>query len=285
MDKTYLDRIRLRRQLIKDHGNIVVDANKKIAPAVSEFYTWMMGTYLPLRYPTMFQIVQNTSMVPKQRSQPLLTSLVTRETIPIRPPSTAIEALSLLGSHIDTEFLFLLPSSDPADDGKYKLEGYVTCFPSGFDTRKKINLTLADIHTPVPGYASKLEKSMDRFFATLPVGKIVKRVNWSVTTNTDLFALGGNHVYEGEDTKYESIDLEKTVLRCERQTLHRLPESKALVFAFKTFQYPIRQIKEEGNGEMLAAAIEGLSDGSVPRMAYYKRGVVWGNAVREFLRS
>jgi hypothetical protein len=43
--------------------------------------------------------------------------------------------------------------------------------------RKKINLTLANIHTPVPGYAAKLEKSMDRFFATLPVGKIVKRIN------------------------------------------------------------------------------------------------------------
>lgn len=113
---------------------------------------------------------------------------------------------------------------------------------------------------------------MVRFFATLPVGKIVKRVNWGITTNTDLFALGGNHIYEDEDTKEEKIDLEKTVLRCERQTLHRLPKSKALVFAFKTFQYPIRQIKEEGNGELLARAIEGLGEGSVPRMAYYKRG-------------
>jgi hypothetical protein len=28
------------------------------------------------------------------------------------------------------------------------------------------------------------------------------------------------------------IDLSKTVLRCERQTLHRLPKTKALVFAF-----------------------------------------------------
>lgn len=58
---------------------------------------------------------------------------------------------------------------------------------------------------------------MDRIFATLPVGKIVKRVNWGITTNTDLFALGGNYIYEGEDTKEEKIDLEKTVLRCENK--------------------------------------------------------------------
>lgn len=57
------------------------------------------------------------------------------------------------------------------------------------------------------------------------------------------------------------------------------------MFAFKTFQYPIRQIKEEGNGELLARAIERLSEGSVPRMAYYKRGVVWGETVKKFLRS
>jgi hypothetical protein len=151
--------------------------------------------------------------------------------------------------------------------------------------RKKINLTLANIHTPVPGYATKLEKSMDRIFATLPVGKIVKRVNWGITTNTDLFAPGGDHIYEGEDTKEEKTDLEKTVLRCERQTLRRLPKRKALVFAFKTFQHPIRQIKEERNGGLLARAIKGLSEGSVPRMAYYKRGVVWGETVKNFLRS
>ena len=57
------------------------------------------------------------------------------------------------------------------------------------------------------------------------------------------------------------------------------------MFAFKTFQYPIRRIKEEGNGELLARAIEGLSEGGIPRMAYYKRGVVWGETVKNFLRS
>ena len=31
----------------------------------------------------------------------------------------------------------------------------------------------------------------------------------------------------------EEIDLDKTVVRCERQTLHRLPKTGALVFTFK----------------------------------------------------
>lgn len=132
----HLDRIRLRRQLIENHGNTIVDANKIITPAVNEFYAWMMGTYLSLRHPMMFQVVQNTDSVPEKQPQPLLNSLTTAETITVSPPATAVEALRLLGSHIDTDFLFLLPSSDPADEGKHKLGGYVTCFPSGFDMRK-----------------------------------------------------------------------------------------------------------------------------------------------------
>jgi Protein of unknown function (DUF3445) len=77
----------------------------------------------------------------------------------------------------------------------------------------------------------------------------------------------------------------QTFVRCERQTLHRLPKSRALVFAFKTYMYPISEIKEEGLGEELAEAIDGLKDGSVPEMHFYKRGVEWGNAVKEYLRS
>ena len=79
---------------------------------------------------------------------------------------------------------------------------------------------------------------MDRFFASLPVGKVVKRANWSISTNGQLFCLAGNHMSAEElaarerEEEVEEIDLDKTVLRCERQTLHRLPKSRALVFAF-----------------------------------------------------
>jgi hypothetical protein len=77
----------------------------------------------------------------------------------------------------------------------------------------------------------------------------------------------------------------QTYLRCERQTLHRLPRSKAVVFAFKTYMYSLRQIKEEGLGEELAQAIEGLKAGSVPEIHFYKRGDVWETAVKAYLRS
>lgn len=284
MDNTYLDRITLRRQLIKDQGKYVVAANPSIKPAVDEFYRWMTAVYLPRRFPTIFKHVLRPGT-----GHSYLHNLATDEDIPLHPPADPVAALGTLSSHVDDEFLFLRPSPEPADEGKYRLEGFVNCFPSGFDTLAKLNLKLADIHTPVPGYAAKIEKSMDRFFAALPIGKIVKRHNWSVTTNTNLFSLGGNHMYEGEEPQplaEGELEAEKTVMRCERQTLHRLPENDdCLIFAFKTYQYPLKQIKEEGSGEALAQAVDGLAMGSVPRMAFYKRQVVWGEAVKAYLRA
>ena len=67
--------------------------------------------------------------------------------------------------------------------------------------------------------------------------------------------------------------------------LHRLPQTKALVFSFKTYLYPLKEIKEEGLGDELAKAIDGLKEGSVPAMHFYKRGVVWGEVVKKYLRS
>lgn len=67
--------------------------------------------------------------------------------------------------------------------------------------------------------------------------------------------------------------------------VHRLPQSKAILFSFKTYLYPISEIKEEGLGEVLADAIEGLRTGNVPSMHFYKKAAVWGASVQKYLRS
>lgn len=77
----------------------------------------------------------------------------------------------------------------------------------------------------------------------------------------------------------------KTFLRCERQTFHRLPSSQALVFGFHSYLYPLQDVKDEGLGEALAQAIDGLKEGSTPGIHLYKGGPVWEKAVKEFLRS
>lgn len=274
MDKTYRERIQIRRKLLADEYHEVLGNNPRAATAVLEMYSWLTHTYLPSRFPTMF------ASIPAG-----LLNKVTEEILPLSPSSTA-HALELVCSHVDDEFLFLLPSSASEDGGKYRLEAFVNCFPSGFNTRSKLGLLLADIHSPVPSYKQKLERSMDKFFAHLPVGKIVRRWNWTISTTGELFCVKGNHTTpeELERDGKQDVDLRTTFLRCERQTLHRLPQSKAIVFAFKTYQYPIAELREEGNGGALSEAIEGMGTGGVPEMTVYKRQVVWGDKVKAFLR-
>ncbi|KAJ4994071.1 hypothetical protein SVAN01_00548 [Stagonosporopsis vannaccii] len=283
MDKTYQSRIALRRDLIATQHHEVIGHNPRASPAVHELYTWLTQTYLPTRFPTIYTATPTG-----------LFNTTTAETLP-RTPSSTTHALELLGSHIDTEFLVLLPSTNAQDAGKYRLEAFVTCFPSGFRTRSKLGLLLAAIHGPVPHYAQKLEKSMDRFFAALEVGKIVKRWNWTVSTSGDWFCVAGNHASEEEvrggkskeeqEGGQQKVDLRTTFVRCERQTLHRLPGSGAVVFAFKTYQYPIQELRDEGSGEALCEAIDGMGTGSAPLMTVYKRQVVWGEKVKAFLRG
>ncbi|KAF3033841.1 hypothetical protein E8E11_001618 [Didymella keratinophila] len=277
MDKIYHERIQIRRDLIKNEHHEVIGSNTKADEAVFELYTWLTTAYLPKRFPTMFTPTASG-----------LLNNTTKEILPSTPRS-ATHALELLGSHIDNEFLILLPSSAPEDGGKYRLEAFTTCFPSGFRTRGKLGLLLASIHDPVPHYAQKLERSMDRFFASLPAFKIVKRWNWTISTTGDLFCVSGNHATSDElkDGKVAkgNVDLRMTFLRCERQTLHRLPQSKAVVFAFKTYQYPIAELRDEGSGEALCEAIDGMGTGSAPGMVVYKRQVVWGDKIKAFLRG
>jgi Protein of unknown function (DUF3445) len=165
IDSNYLSRLHLRTQIIHDHHSIAIQASPTITPAVNELYTWITNTYLPTRFPTLFALSPSTTS---------LLNHATHLTLPLTPPQDPIKTLEILGKNLDEDILFLLPSSD--GDG-YVLRGYVTCFPSGFNTKEKFGLKLRDIHAPVPGYKEKLEKSMDRFFERLEVGKVVLRSN------------------------------------------------------------------------------------------------------------
>lgn len=140
-------------------------------PAIDEFYTWMTGTYLPTRFPRMFQITTN----PESQQRELFNA-ATNEFFSLTPSEDEESTLVVLGGLVEDDILFLLPSSD--NDG-YTLRAYVGCFPNGFRTRDKLGMKLRDIHIPVPGYKAKLEKSMDRWFDRLEVGTFAKRFNVS----------------------------------------------------------------------------------------------------------
>ena len=67
--------------------------------------------------------------------------------------------------------------------------------------------------------------------------------------------------------------------------MQRLPQSQAVLFTYKTYIYPLSDIKNEGNGPALADAVDGLRTGNSPEMYSYKGAGIWGEQVTAYLRD
>lgn len=276
MDKNYADRVSLRRTLLSDHPTTVHGHLPRGDAAVRELYSFLMSSYLPTRYPSMFRL---------SASGETLQNLVTGVDSPvsISPSDGNISAaIATLAETVEDD-MFLLRQTEPG--GPHVVDAFVCCFPAGFDPSEKLGLLLRDVHGPVPGY-DKIGVSMERFFGRLEVGKGVKRMNWSIQTNTKLFNPKAHTTPEDDITEEDvHFDMGQACARMELQTLTRLPHTRAILFSFKTYLYPLSEIKAEGGGPALADAIDGLTEGNAPAMWVYKGGGKWAERVCEYLRS
>ncbi|KAI8660245.1 hypothetical protein NCS57_01001100 [Fusarium keratoplasticum] len=161
IDHDYLDRVNQRREILKQHEDTVCGFLPGGEQAVLEIYDYFLTEYLPIRFPTMFQLSQDGT---------IFKNLVTNRSFPTKARDIR-SALLNLGETVEEELFLLVPDSD-----SYRLVAYVCCFPSSFDPAEKLGLLLKDIHKPVPGY-EKIGPSMERFFAKLQVGSPIKRQN------------------------------------------------------------------------------------------------------------
>ncbi|KAH7312696.1 hypothetical protein B0I35DRAFT_60549 [Stachybotrys elegans] len=271
IDKTYRQNIELRREIIATHGKTVHGLVPEGADSIRELYEFLMVDYLPVRYPTLFQLSPDKMV---------MHNLATGKSFPTRAVEDLDQSLRIIAETVEDDF-FLLHETPEG----HRSVAFVVCFASGFDPSEKLGQGLKDIHGPVPSY-DKIGPSMERFFSRLEVGRVVKRGNWAIQTHPNMFAGEGKHPTES-DAKYDdmAIDIEQTYYRTELQALSRLPKTRAILFSFKTYLTPMTDIKAEGSGEQLADAIEGLKNGNAPGMWVYKGGSRWARKVCDYLRS
>lgn len=247
MDKTYKDRLLYRRSLLHKHRDIVVathneDKDPRVRAAVCELYRFLLATYLPRRYPSMFRLHEAATTGTGRNSSYLFENRVMDEMYPAEVPRemTTEQALETILKNVDEDYLILLPDPTTSSAGgsgtaaspddvqtKYTLYAYETCYPAGFNPREKIGRRLAAIHGPVPGYKAKLKRSMDRFFERIEVGRFVKRVNWGIMAGQDveLFAaFGGLHGSEEDEVEKERIPVGELDMSSVRPVSH--PEER-----------------------------------------------------------
>ena len=188
-----------RREVLRDYADIVIGSNHEAEEPVLELLS-MLKAHLGLD-----------------------------------PEITHLEeycAWTAIAHLVAEDFCLMLP--DP-DSGEYKLVGAILCFPSRWLLSEKMNRPMTIIHDPVPDYDDTLARRVNRVFEVIDERRPMVRCNWLVHSDPELFLPMGRETKLSLPKPRESG---RIYLRTERQTLVRLPKSRAIAFGIKTSVTP-----------------------------------------------
>jgi hypothetical protein len=175
-------------------------------------------------------------------------------------PSTADATLRGLAGLAQEDFCVM----QARDDGAYALTAALVCFPAHWCLAEKLGRPLSEIHGPVPGFGTRLGSAADRFFRNLTTERPVWRANWSVVESPTLFHPQPRPPLPGLTAENAG---ELLWLRVERQTLRRLPETRAVIFTIRTL---VRRLDEIAAAPAVARAMAARIREMEPGMAAYK---------------
>ncbi len=169
--------------------------------------------------------------------------------------------LAVAGRLVQEDLCLLQLPPDPAPEAEYLLSAASLCFPSRWLLGEKIGRPLTPIHAPVPDYDADLARRVNRVFAALPVERPVWRANWSAAPTGALRLLPDPVLRRREAAQGPFW------LRVERQTLRRLPQTRAVVFGIRVHARPFASLAPE-----IAAALKAALDRLTPAEAEYRGG-------------
>jgi|SRR5208282_198821 len=188
-----------------------------------------------------------------------------------------VEAPLDLAARLIQEDLCLM---SPGGADTYALSAGSVCFPFRWELRDKMGLPMAAIHHPVPGYDEKLASPADRYVVGLKPNKPSWRCNWNVVDAPDLY-LRQRTPEPGIDNGITGDNAgAKLWIRCERQTLRKLPKSGDVLFTIRTYIRPLSVLAG------LPAVAKGLSQALEklpPEMRDYKNQLPIREALLAYL--
>jgi hypothetical protein len=142
------------------------------------------------------------------------------------------ETFAVAGRLCAEDFLIMAPG-----EPEYRLVAGGLFFPSRWTLTEKLGRPMTGIHAPVPDYPERLAARLNRMLAAMRAGQPLMRVNWGVQPTPRL------HLPQREGEKRPADDSGGGFwLRTERQSLVRLPVTRALVFAIKTSVTPLAEL-------------------------------------------
>ena len=142
---------------------------------------------------------------------------------------------------VQEDLVLMLPRGE-----EYFLGAASLCAPSNWSLKEKFKRSLVGLHVHVPTYEKKIGSTVNNLFHNLPMERIFQRFNWSVYEDPKLFqpATSKSQI-ERSRTITEDNAGDRLYIRVERQTIRRLPETKAIVFTIRVHVNPLLSIKKD----------------------------------------
>ncbi|KAG8166854.1 hypothetical protein KVR01_002543 [Diaporthe batatas] len=233
LDQSYLSVMAQRKHLKEKHGELVYYSDPGTELACRELME-MLLLFICKRYPRHFSLQQGNTILQNR-------ILNTRTDLLRTPP------LEVIYQNIPEDYALVFRNEH---DGLYHLRAAMVCSSVGWDIGMHRGKPLRMIHEGVPDYAEKMAFSLDRYFAKMAVEQPIQRCSWSLEDHAPLFSsprMTQNTPWERSmfSERKEDLTIDDVKLRCDYQTLRRLPLSGAIVFNFKAVFTPITELKHE----------------------------------------
>jgi len=181
----------------------------------------------------------------------------------LRTSGSAHGALEAMARSV-WEDLCIITQREPG--GPFHLSAAAVGFPTDWRIAEKIGRAMHEVHEPIHGYAEKLASPVDKFMDGLQSHNIFGRTNAFVIPSADLRYMP---VLPPEQ-RFAHVTPENAgqVLhaRCERETLRRLPKSRAILFTIGIYRAPLDSLSDAAVAR-LAESLEGYGDGELERRA------------------
>lgn len=234
LEQNYPRTMAARQALLQKHtSSIFFQSPSPLAELAVRELSEMLLQFLVHRYPRHFALSADKSVFHNYL-------LGTTTNLLTTPPLRAIF------DNAPEDYAVMLRNED---DGFYYLRAAMVCSSVGWHIAQHRDAPMKKIHTHVPD-ADRMQMSLDRWFSKLPSDTPVMRASWSLE---DWEAMFSSPEVEPEIEWHrsafskmpEQLTEKDLKLRCDAQTLRRLPLSGAVVFNFKAVFTPFEELRDE----------------------------------------
>lgn len=141
-------------------------------------------------------------------------------------------------------------------EGEHILTGAVLCFPASWTLAQKIGHPMTRIHVPVEEYTDNMAARVQRLFDALHVDRPLWRANALLYHDPSLYQP------RREDDRRQAPKGRANYLRSERQSLLRLPQTRAVVFSIHTWVVPWARLSDEQRAGLDIHPVETAGQGA-----------------------